>query len=124
MAAVTLEEVKEYLQLDDNEQDALLTTLIDAAILEVEAQTGLSLRITTGPYTAPVNVDDPVPLSPYTLNGAGDEYTTAITDKAAYLKTAIFLWVQGLFEADPKTIEISLDTARRICRLYRVNWGF
>lgn len=122
MQAVTLEELKAFLQIDHDAEDALLGDLIEAAILSVEAETGLSLRVTTGAYTEPVKLDDPSPKEPFTV--ADGQYTTEITDKAPALKTAVFMHVMALYETDPKTVTVALDTARRLCRLHRVDWGF
>lgn len=121
-SSVTLAEVKLFLQVDHDHEDTLIQSLINSAIEAVEAETGLALSVHTGAYVEGDGLDTPKPLQPYTVaNGA---YTTAVTPKLEALKPAVYLWVQGLYNTDPKTIELSLDASRRVSRLHRVDWGF
>lgn len=121
MPAVTLQEVKAFLQIDHDAEDDLIYSLIDAAVMHIEAETGLALTVQTGPYE-PHKLDSPKPLQPFTVTDG--TYTTSVTDKLPALRPAIYLYIQSLYETDPKTIELALDASRRLARLHRVNWGF
>lgn len=122
MPAVTLQEVKAFLQIDHDAEDNLIYGLIDAAILHIQAETGLALSIQTGEYNPANTLDTPKPLQPYTVEDG--QYTTSVTDKLPALRPAIYLYIQSLYETDPKTIDLALDASRRLARLHRVNWGF
>lgn len=121
MTAITLQEVKAFLQIDHDAEDDLLYSLIDAAIQHIEAETGLSLSVHAGAYIEP-SLDSPKPLQPFTVTDG--TYTTSVTDKLPALRPAIYLYIQSLYETDPKTIDQALDASRRLARLHRVNWGF
>ena len=121
MPAVTLQEVKSFLQIDHDAEDDLIYGLIDAAVMHIEAETGLALTVQTGDYE-PHKLDSPKPLQPFTVDDG--IYTTAITDKLPALRPAIYLYIQSLYETDPKTVDQALDASRRLARLHRVNWGF
>ncbi len=121
MPAITLTEVKSFLQIDHDAEDDLIYSLIDAAVMHMEAETGLALSVKTGEYE-PHNLDSPKPLQPFTVDDG--IYTTSVTDKLPALRPAIYLYIQSLYETDPKTIELAMDASRRLARLHRVNWGF
>ena len=121
MPVITLTEVKAFLQIDHDSEDDLIYSLIDAAVMHIQEETGLALSVQTGDYE-PHKLDSPKPLQPFTVTDG--TYTTAITDKLPALRPAIYLYIQSLYETDPKTIDQALDASRRLARLHRVNWGF
>lgn len=126
MAAITLAEVKKFLQIDHDAEDAYLELLIDAAITNCEAKTGLALSVQSGQYDPSMALDAPKPLYPYTVANVDGipTYTTAITDKLPALKPSMFLYIQSLYETDPKTVQLALDASDRLARLHRHDWGF
>ena len=122
MTAVSLAEVKAFLQIDHDHEDLVIEGLIDAAVMHTEDYTGLALAVHTGVF-------NPVlpPLEPYTLVEQPDKtfiYTTSITPRLPALKPALFMYIKALWETDPKTIKEAMDAFERLADLQRLQWGF
>lgn len=122
MTAVSLAEVKAFLQIDHDQEDLTIDGLIDAAVMHTEDYTGLSLSVHTGVF----NPELP-PLEPYTLAEQPDKtfiYTTSITPRLPALKPALFMYIKAMWETDPKTIKEAMDAFERLADLQRLQWGF
>lgn len=119
--AITLAETKAYLQVDHDAEDALIQSLLDAAIMHIEDLTGLAINSHSGVYDKRVKP----PLQPYTIEDrdGADYWVTSVTDRLPALKPAVFLRVKAMYDGDPRTMQEAEIAADRIAALQRVSLG-